>query len=552
MIDLHVHSTCSDGTLSPKELVDYAMSKGLRAFALTDHDSVNGIDIALSYCDELIKSGINNVPEVIPAIELSSEYNGVEVHVVGLYIDHKNKEFLNYLTDFLISREDRNIRLCQKMSENGFNISYREMKATYPKRVLTRAHFADMLCKKGYVKSKNEAFERYIGDHCPFYIPREKITPYDAIKLIKDAGGTAVLAHPVLYRLSSRNLRNLVIELKEAGLDGIEAFYSTYKPSEEREILGLANELHLLLSGGSDFHGSNKDNIDLGTGMGKLYVHDSVLDAIKLSRKNLLFTDMDGTLLNNSSEISPNMKDALKRLVQNGHRIVYNSGRPLPSMINHLHNLGIDFEGSVYAAFGGGIIYDLSKKKVLFSEKISGDTVKKLYEIAKENGVHSQGFTETSIIVDSLDKELEFYRKRINIPYKEVGCIPDYLNEGSVKFQFISLDNYDLLKKLRKIVDDTLGDYVDTVFSNTLFLEILPKGINKGIALKKISDYFFVPKENTYACGDAENDIDMLNAAGTAIAVSNASPEAKKAADIITKNDNDHDGLIEIIDKFFI
>ena len=269
MIDLHVHSTYSDGTLTPKELVDLAIVKNLSVMALTDHDSVNGIDEILEYA-----ASLPNAPKIVPGVELSTEYEGREVHVVGLFIDHKHPEFTAYLKDFIDSRTTRNIKMCKSLTDAGIEITYQELLDAFPDAVITRAHYAKLMIQKGYIKSINEAFERYVGDHCPYYVPREKVTPQDAIRLIKKAGGIPIFAHPILCRFSDSRLENLVAELKASGLMGIEAVYSTYTPSEERQVRALAAKHDLLLSGGSDFHGSNKPKIDLGVGYGKLCVPD--------------------------------------------------------------------------------------------------------------------------------------------------------------------------------------------------------------------------------------------------------------------------------------
>ena len=281
MIDLHVHSTRSDGTYTPTELVDYAMKKGLTAFALTDHDTTDGLEEALSHANALRAAGVENVPEVIPGIELSTNIEDTEVHVAGLFIDKENPEFQSYLKDFVASRNLRNVKMCGKFTEIGIPITVEELENAYPNCILTRAHFASWLREHGYVSSNKEAFDRYLGKRCPCYVPREKITPQKAISLILTAGGIPVLAHPILYRLSDARLESLVAMLKEAGLVGIEAIYSTYEPSEERQIRRLAKKYDLLLSGGSDFHGTNKPRIDLGVGLGRLYVPEELLENMK-------------------------------------------------------------------------------------------------------------------------------------------------------------------------------------------------------------------------------------------------------------------------------
>lgn len=276
-IDLHVHSTRSDGTYSPTELVDYAIKKGLAAFALTDHDCVDGLDEAITYADSLRQTN-PEAPLVIPGVEFSTEYKGSDVHIVGLYIDYKSTEFQKYLVDFVESRTLRNQKMCKLLQEGaGMDISYETLLETFPDCVITRAHYARYMMSKGYVKSISEAFERYIGDHCPYYIPREKVTPAQAIELILSAGGIPVLAHPLLYGMGKARLDALVAELKDAGLIALEAIYSTYSASDEREMRALAAKYDLGISGGSDFHGDNKPKLDLGTGYGSLYIPYEVL-----------------------------------------------------------------------------------------------------------------------------------------------------------------------------------------------------------------------------------------------------------------------------------
>lgn len=278
-VDLHVHSSCSDGTLSPKELVGYAIEKKLSAFALTDHDTVDGLDEAIQYAASL-KAEQGNI-EVIPGIELSTEYQGADIHVVGLYIDYHNRDFQDKLREFVDSRTTRNQKMCSLLTQAGIPVTYEELQAAYPDAVITRAHYAGYMLEKGYVKSRQEAFDRYVGDHAPCYIPREKITPAQAVQLILQAGGAPVLAHPILYHMNDERLDTLVRELKEAGLMGIEAVYSTYTSADERRIRALAAKYGLFISGGSDFHGANKPGLDLGTGYGKLFVPEELLTDIK-------------------------------------------------------------------------------------------------------------------------------------------------------------------------------------------------------------------------------------------------------------------------------
>lgn len=273
-VDLHTHSNKSDGSLSPSALVDLALEKGLAAFALTDHDTTDGLDEAIAYAKD-------KPIEVIPGIELSSEYHGKDIHIVGLYIDHHCDNFLSRIQEFRDSRVTRNEKMCNNLKEAGIDISFEKLTNEYPESVITRAHYAKYLFKHGYVKSLPEAFDRYVGDHCKYFVPREKITPSQAVELILSSGGIPVLAHPILYGMSSTQLDILVSSLKEVGLVGIEAIYSTYKPADERGIRKLAAKYDLAISGGSDFHGTAKPDISLGTGKGKLFVPEEILTNLK-------------------------------------------------------------------------------------------------------------------------------------------------------------------------------------------------------------------------------------------------------------------------------
>lgn len=281
-IDLHVHSNKSDGSNSPEELVQQAMAKGLSAFALTDHDTVDGIDDALTYVAQLHAAGIINVPEVVPGIELSTEYHGKDIHLVGLYIDHHSPSFQAQLKHFVDSRIDRNRKMCANLASIGIDISYEKLVQAFPDSVLTRAHYAVYLVEHGYSLSKEDAFSQYLGDHTKYFVPREKITPEMGVELILQAGGIPILAHPVLYHMSDARLEELISRLKAAGLAGIESIYATYNLAEERQIRKLAEKYDLLISGGSDYHGVAKPGLEMGTGYGKLFVPEDVLTKLKI------------------------------------------------------------------------------------------------------------------------------------------------------------------------------------------------------------------------------------------------------------------------------
>ncbi len=278
-VDLHVHSNKSDGTLSPSDLVTLALAKGLSAFALTDHDTTAGIDEAMEAAEKARMQGHDI--EVIPGIEFSTEYEGKDVHIVGIDIDYRSEAFQKYLKDFQESRDNRNRKMCAKLSEHGVDITYEKLRAEFSNSVLTRAHYAKYMLEHGAVKSMSEAFDRYIGDRAPCFLPREKVTPSQAVSLILTSGGIPILAHPILYHMSDARLDKLVSTLKDVGLIGIEAIYSTYNSAEERQIRKLAKKYELHISGGSDFHGDTKPGLEMGSGYGKLFVPYGVLEKLR-------------------------------------------------------------------------------------------------------------------------------------------------------------------------------------------------------------------------------------------------------------------------------
>ena len=278
MIDLHSHTIKSDGSLTPSELVDVAASAGITYLAVTDHDTVAGIEEALERAAEINADLSSEVhaPVIIPGIEFSTDWNGRDVHVVGLNIDHKNSGFVDGLQNFLDSREGRNRKMAENLKSMGIGISYDGLLKMFPECVLTRAHFAKYLYEYGYVRSVHEAFERYLGPDSPAYVPRKKITPVQAVEMTLSAGGIPVLAHPLIYRFGDSKLRELIAEMKEAGLVGIEAMYSTHSDEDVEYVRKLAQDTGLRISGGSDFHGNNKPGIELGTGCGNMNIPEQV------------------------------------------------------------------------------------------------------------------------------------------------------------------------------------------------------------------------------------------------------------------------------------
>lgn len=274
LIDLHTHSICSDGTLSPKELIKYAKEKNLVAIALTDHDTVEGLKEASEEAERL---GI----ELIPGVEIAAEFNGSEIHILGLFIDINSNELKTALDDMKVRRETRNKKLVELFNAAGIDMTYNEVVATAQGNIITRAHFAKVLVKRGYGESISEVFKAYLSPGSDTYIMRELFSYEEAIQLIHKAGGFAVLAHPKEYRIDKKETDAMVKLLKKEGLDGIEAIYTTNAPEDEAFQRFLAEKYNLFITGGSDFHGENKPKIDLGVGFGKLRIPEAIILKIK-------------------------------------------------------------------------------------------------------------------------------------------------------------------------------------------------------------------------------------------------------------------------------
>ena len=274
-IDLHTHSTFSDGTFTPLQLVKYAEEKGLKAFALTDHDTTEGVKEA--------KSIETNV-EVISGVEISTRYDKKEIHIVGLYVNENDADLNKQLKYYREKRVTRNFEILEKLNSLGVNITIDDVKESCTGDVISRAHIAKALVSKGFVGSYTEAFDRYLGDNKCAYVPRETLNYEESMELITKAGGVPVLAHPLLYKMSDTNLENMMVKLRQKGLKAVEVYYSTHSNSDTQHIMAMANRVGLIYSGGSDFHGATKPKIDTGTGMGKLAVPYEILEKIRGER----------------------------------------------------------------------------------------------------------------------------------------------------------------------------------------------------------------------------------------------------------------------------
>lgn len=277
-IDLHVHSNASDGTLSPASVVELAAQKGLSAIALTDHDTIEGIPEALEAAKSLPL-------EVIPGIELSCVYLGEEIHILGLYVDLADKNFITETDTLKDIRMKRNTEMIRRFQNAGIDITLSEVQAGNPDTVITRAHFARVLLEKGYVTIMDQAFKKYLSYSGPYCPRKEKITPEHAMKILRDCNASPVLAHPYQYHLGDKKTEELVSYLKEMGLHGLEVYHSSNNQYESGKLKKLAKKYQLFPTGGSDFHGTNKPDIDLGSGRGGLRISALLLDDIKRIRQ---------------------------------------------------------------------------------------------------------------------------------------------------------------------------------------------------------------------------------------------------------------------------
>lgn len=274
LIDLHVHSNASDGSFTPTQVADLAMDAGLRAIALTDHDTVDGIAEIMDYTKD--KS-----LEVVPGIELSCYYNNREIHILGFYVDYKNPKLADELRVLKEARIGRNLKMIELMQQDGLPVTMEKLLHGNPDSVITRAHFARVLVEEGVCKDKETAFRKYIGIGCKYYLPKPQVTCEKAMSILTKYSRAAFLAHPLLYHLGYAQIEELLVYLKGLGLKGLEAYHSSNNAYESDRLRQIAIKHSLNISGGSDFHGIIKPNIQLGVGRGGMRINIHLLDAIK-------------------------------------------------------------------------------------------------------------------------------------------------------------------------------------------------------------------------------------------------------------------------------
>jgi len=282
MIDLHVHSTFSDGSMKPEELVQLALDSGLSALALTDHDTTAGIESFLAAGKALCAQNAGDQsPVLIPGVEISVAVDHGTMHVLGYFIEVGDTKLEALLARIRGGRNERNEQILIKLCGLGLELEMAEVLSFSGDGVVGRPHFARALVARRYVRSTQAAFEKYLARGRPAYADRYRPNAEESIDAISNAGGVAVMSHPSTLGMGPKAFRVLLEELANAGLQGIEVYYSEHSPEQEQKYVQLARDLGLVATGGSDFHGDLNPAIKLGRGFGRLRVPDSVVDELK-------------------------------------------------------------------------------------------------------------------------------------------------------------------------------------------------------------------------------------------------------------------------------
>ena len=278
MIDLHCHSLHSDGTDTPDGLALLGDEARLTALCLTDHDTLGGIPDFLAM-QPRVKT------RLLVGTELSCRFLGRSLHVLGLMVDPANAQFQARLEGLRGRREDRNRRMVARLAELGCAISLEDVQVHANTPLLSRVHFALALAARGFVRRAPEAFERLIGDDCPGFVPREELSPAEATRWIRDAGGVPVVAHPGRFAGGGFRWEEAMADLQRQGMEGLEGYYGEYRAAEQKYFVALAARLGMVVTGGSDYHGAHKPGLRLGRGAGGLKVPDELLERLETQQR---------------------------------------------------------------------------------------------------------------------------------------------------------------------------------------------------------------------------------------------------------------------------
>lgn len=276
--DLHIHSTFSDGTDTPAALVAMAEEKGLGAIALTDHNTVAGLP-------EFLQAAEGKAVRAVTGTEFSTDYNGIELHILGLFLKQEHfAQITDLLEDYRFRKDQSNVDLVEKLNAAGYAIDYDYIKNSTPGGQVNRALIAAELTRLGYTESIQDAFKKLLSPKRGYYVPPTRPDPFETIRFIKSLGAVAVLAHPFL-NLKEVQLREFLTQAVPAGLDAMETRYSTYDEQTTALAKKIAEEFKILPSGGSDYHGSNKPHIQMGIGQGRMSIPYKWMTALEIRRK---------------------------------------------------------------------------------------------------------------------------------------------------------------------------------------------------------------------------------------------------------------------------
>jgi len=278
VIDLHCHTLHSDGTDTPEALALLGDQAKLSALCLTDHDTLGGIPDFLAMQPRV-------KVRLLVGTELSCHFLGRSLHVLGLLVDPADARFQGRLQELRLRREDRNRRMILRLTELGCPITLDDVQAHSDTPLLSRVHFAKALATRGFVRRAPEAFERLIGDDCPGFVPRQELSPLEATRWIREAGGVPVVAHPGRFAGGGFPWDDAMVDLQAQGIEGLEGYYGEYRASEQAYFVRLATRLDMVVTGGSDYHGAHKPGLRLGTGRGGLKVPDDLLDRLETRQK---------------------------------------------------------------------------------------------------------------------------------------------------------------------------------------------------------------------------------------------------------------------------
>lgn len=275
LCDLHTHSTFSDGTCTPAQLIKIAEAAGLSAIALCDHNTISGLE-------SFISAAADSKVEAVPGIEITADFHGKEVHIVGLFIRAQFYKRVNvFISQIYSFKEQSNAELADRLNAAGLNVDYDEIKKDANGGFVNRVHFANALIKSGYVSSVQEAFEKYLSDEKGYYVPAKRLDALEVVSFLDSINALPIIEHP-LISLSYEDLLRFLTEAKSKGLAGLETNYSLYSEEQTALALELAERFGLLKSGGSDFHGDNKLNIKMGVGMGNMSVPTVYYEIMKI------------------------------------------------------------------------------------------------------------------------------------------------------------------------------------------------------------------------------------------------------------------------------